>query len=104
MSLINGLDNANINNISKVNANLSPKNTTNVTTNNFSNYLLNALDKVNESEIDSNKMDQLLAVGDVENLHEVMIASQKAEVTLDFAVEVRNKIMDAYKEIMRIQF
>ena len=100
MDAINGLSKLNsiINNTNNVKSN------TKVTGNNFSDFLVDALEKVNEAEIESNKLDELLAVGEVENLHEVMIASQKAEIVLNLAVEVRNKLTDAYKEIMRIQF
>ncbi|MFQ5752664.1 MAG: flagellar hook-basal body complex protein FliE, partial [bacterium] len=39
----------------------------------------------------------------VENVHEVMIAMSKAEVSFKFMMETRNKLIDAYKEIMRMQ-
>lgn len=44
-----------------------------------------------------------LAVGDVDNLHQVMIDAQKAEIALQYTLQVRNKILDAYQEIMRMQ-
>jgi len=69
----------------------------------FKDILLESIDKLNTYENETKKMDQLLAVGEVDNLHEVMITSQKAEIALQFAIEIRNKVMDAYKEIMRMQ-
>ncbi len=48
-------------------------------------------------------MDEALIRGDIDNIHDVMIASQKAELSLSFAIEIRNKLMDAYSEIMRLQ-
>ncbi len=42
-------------------------------------------------------------VGKTDNIHEVMIAAEKANVALQFTVELRNKAIEAYKEIMRLQ-
>lgn len=42
--------------------------------------------------------------GDVDNLHQVMIAQNQAQLSLKLAAEVRNKMVDAYKEVMRTQF
>ncbi len=69
----------------------------------FSNYLKSALDEVNSLQINADNYKKMLATGEVNNLHEVMIASEKADVALQFTLNVRNKIMDAYKEIMRMQ-
>ena len=44
-----------------------------------------------------------LAVGKSENLHEAMIGYEKAETALKLLVQVRNKALDAYHEIMRMQ-
>lgn len=69
----------------------------------FKKLLVDALEKVNQDQLNAEKMDQQFMLGEIDNIHDVMIASQKAEVSLTFAVEVRNKIVEAYKEIMRIQ-
>ena len=42
--------------------------------------------------------------GDVDNLHRVMLAQSQAQLSLKLAVEVRNKLVDAYKDVMRTQF
>jgi flagellar hook-basal body complex protein FliE len=68
----------------------------------FGGYLKDAIGKVNELELQSKRNDEMLAIGEIDNIHEVMIASQKAEVALQFTMEVKNKIMEAYKEIMRL--
>jgi len=70
---------------------------------NFAEMLNSAINKMNDDQINSDKMGELLAVGKVDNIHEVMIASQKAELTLNLAIEIKSKIMEAYKEIMRLQ-
>jgi len=45
----------------------------------------------------------LMAIGEMDNLHQPMIDMQKANLALQFTLQVRNKILDAYQEIMRIQ-
>lgn len=43
------------------------------------------------------------ALGETENTHDLMIALQKASTALQYTVAIRDKLMDAYKEIMQIQ-
>ena len=71
--------------------------------NQFSTYLTNALDRVNERQIVSDQYKKLLVTGDVDNLHDVTIAAEKANVSLQLTLGIRNKVVEAYKEIMRIQ-
>lgn len=68
----------------------------------FKDILADAMDEVNTAQLNSEKMDEMLAIGEVENLHEVTIAAQKAELTLSLAVEVKNRLVEAYQEIMRV--
>lgn len=44
------------------------------------------------------------AMGLSSNLHELQVAQQKANVSLQYTVAVRNSVIDAYKEIMNLQF
>ncbi|RKD34431.1 flagellar hook-basal body complex protein FliE [Thermohalobacter berrensis] len=69
----------------------------------FGTYLENALDNVNRLQIEADSYRKLLATGQVNNIHEAMIATEKANIALQFTISVRNKIMDAYREIMRMQ-
>ncbi len=69
----------------------------------FSSFLSDAIDKVDTAEKVSNTLDDALAMGKLENVHDAMIAAQKAEITLNLALEVRAQVLDAYREIMRIQ-
>ncbi|MBU5437713.1 flagellar hook-basal body complex protein FliE [Tissierella sp. MSJ-40] len=69
----------------------------------FSSFLKNALNQVNEMQIESDEYKKMLAVGDVDNLHDVMIASDKANTAMQVTLSIRNKVVEAYKEIMRIQ-
>ena len=44
------------------------------------------------------------AAGKRHDIHEVMVASEKASISFKLLLQVRNKLMDAYQEIMRMQF
>ncbi len=71
--------------------------------NQFSSFLRDALDKVNEQQIVSDEYKKLLVTGDVDNLHDVTIAAEKANISLQLTLGIRNKIIEAYREIMRMQ-
>ena len=68
----------------------------------FANSLKDAIAKVNDQQIQSDTMTEKLINGGNVDLHEVMIASQKASITLNATMEVRNKVIEAYQEIMRM--
>ncbi|MEG0385763.1 flagellar hook-basal body complex protein FliE [Solibacillus cecembensis] len=68
----------------------------------FANTLKEAISNVNAQQVQSDTMTQKLISGGDVDLHEVMIASQKASVTLSATIEIRNKAVEAYQEIMRM--
>lgn len=79
-------------------------NTSNVKdTNNFSGIFTNALNKVNEMQLESEEYKKLLAIGELDNLHDLTIATEKADTALQVIMSIRSKVVEAYKEIMRIQ-
>ena len=69
----------------------------------FADFLKDAVSEVNDMQISAEKSNNMLASGQVENLHQVMIETEKADIALQYTIQVRNKIMDAYNEIMRMQ-
>ena len=69
----------------------------------FSEFLENAIESVNQLHKNAEDSRQLLAAGKIENLHQVMIDSEKASVAVQYTIQIRNRIMDAYNEIMRMQ-
>lgn len=69
----------------------------------FSDYLKNALDKVNDSQINAENTTMDFITGKSQDIHQVMLASEEAKISLELAVQVRNKLVDAYQEIMRMQ-
>lgn len=70
----------------------------------FSEILKQALNDVNQTQKTADLIAEKFAVGEIENLHEVTIAAEQAKLALDLTVAIRNKVVDAYKEIMRMQF
>lgn len=69
----------------------------------FADYLKNALNQVTDLENQANDITNAFATGQTDNIHDVMIASEKADIALQFTMQIRNKVMDAYSEIMRMQ-
>jgi flagellar hook-basal body complex protein FliE len=70
----------------------------------FAQILQNSIDKVNQTQQGANQMAEKLAAGDTsQNLHEVMIALQTASVSFQEMVQVRNKLVTAYQDVMNIQ-
>ncbi len=69
----------------------------------FGNLLKNTIDQVNEAQIQGEQAIQDLQTGNAENLHEVMIAVEQADISLRMLVQLRNKAQQAYEEIMRLQ-
>ena len=69
----------------------------------FSQYLSEAVNKVNDLQNAADNSAIALATGEIQNLHQVTIDSLKAEIALQFTLQIRNKVIEAYQEIMRMQ-
>jgi len=69
----------------------------------FSNVLGNYLNNVNEKNRAAEKAVETFASGGNIDMHSVMIASEKASLSLQLAAQMKNKILQAYQEISRIQ-
>lgn len=70
---------------------------------NFKDLLMDALNNVNTLEQESAKMTEDFIAGRTDDIHSVLIAGEKASISLQYIMEVRNKVLDAYQEIMRMQ-
>ncbi|KYO64592.1 flagellar hook-basal body complex protein FliE [Thermovenabulum gondwanense] len=69
----------------------------------FVNFLKEALNRVNDLQKDyENKANDFLLGNDV-NVHNLMISAEKAKLSLELTVQIRNKAIEAYQEIMRMQ-
>lgn len=69
----------------------------------FSEMLASSMMDVNSLQKDADKAVQKLASGESKNLHETMLAVEKAEIAFKTMNQVRTKVIDAYKEVMRMQ-
>ncbi len=69
----------------------------------FAATLKEAVNNVNQIHLDADKKAQELATGKTDDIAGVMLASEKADIALRVMVQVRNKIIDAYQEIMKMQ-
>jgi flagellar hook-basal body complex protein FliE len=67
----------------------------------FAETLGNALQKVDNIQMDADAQAEKVALGGG-NLHEMSLALEKADVSMRLAMKVRNKLIDAYQEIMRM--
>ncbi len=61
-----------------------------------------SLKKVNDLQLEKDQMIEEFAVGKNENVHELMIALQKADIAMKLTSAVRNKVMEAYKQLINM--
>ncbi len=69
----------------------------------FSAMLRRSIAEVNQLQVEADKSIGNLMAGRSRNLHETMIALEKANISFRLMMEVRNKIIEAYHEVMRMQ-
>ncbi len=69
----------------------------------FADTLKDVVQDINRQQVESGETSLRFMAGEVEHVHEAMIAMQKAKTSFEFMVEVRNKLLEGYKEIMRMQ-
>ena len=70
---------------------------------NFTDVLNNAVNKVNNVQINANEDIEALIKGDDITMHEVMLSTQEAQISMQLMLEMRNKLYDAYKELSSVQ-
>lgn len=70
---------------------------------NFKDVFRDALNKVNEAENKSNLTTEAFMQGKISDMHQVMLTAQKAKLTVEATVQIQQKVLDAYNDIMRMQ-
>lgn len=70
----------------------------------FADTLKNSLSTVNDLQQEKKAMIASFASGEQQNVHELMISLQKAGLAMNMTTAVRNKALEAYKELARMQF
>lgn len=70
----------------------------------FGQTLTDSIKRVNDMQNNKNDMIESFASGKTENVHELMINLQKASTTMQMTTAVRGKVLEAYRELVKIQF
>lgn len=69
----------------------------------FGEMLTESIGKVNSMQNDANVAMEKIASGESQNLHETLLAVEKADIAFRTLNQVRSKVLDAYREIMKMQ-
>ncbi|MDH5228910.1 MAG: flagellar hook-basal body complex protein FliE [Gammaproteobacteria bacterium] len=70
---------------------------------NFADWMKNTVVQANDKIIQADHNLRALAVGDTDNLHHVMISIEKAKTSFNLVVQIRNKVLEAYNDMMKMQ-
>jgi len=69
----------------------------------FARLLEKAIDQVNDKQLKADQALKDFALGKIENVHDLMLAEVEADTSFRMLAQARNKLVEAYKEIMRMQ-
>lgn len=72
-------------------------------TDSFQKLLSDAVESLNKLQAEADASAARLAAGEPVELHEVLLANERASIAFQLAMQVRNKIVEAYQEVMRMQ-
>ncbi len=70
---------------------------------NFTDILSQAIGNARETEATAQQQNAALLTGESDDLHTPVIEAQRAELALSLAIQIRNKVLEAYNEVMRMQ-
>ena len=87
--------------VPEINSQISSPKSSNIRS--FSERMKEVLGDINDVQLEAGKVAEQFANGEIEDIHDVIIAAEKAGVGLELVLEVRNKLVDAYREISRMQ-
>jgi flagellar hook-basal body complex protein FliE len=69
----------------------------------FSNILSNTIDNLQSVQNQANDTAQKFMTGENDEIHDIALAGQQAELSFELGLQVRNKVVNAYQEIMKMQ-
>ena len=69
----------------------------------FASMLEGMVEQVGTKQAEANALSQRVLMGETDQLHQSVIAMQEASVSFSLMVEVRNKLVESYQELMRLQ-
>ena len=93
----------NIDSIGNVNQQLSPKLPTTHKPGNFASLIQQYVQQANQESKAASEASVNLSLGKTSNVSETLLAVQKADLSFQLMMSVRNKLVDAYREVMRMQ-
>lgn len=70
---------------------------------NFGQILEDKLSAVNDKQVSAQEISKQFVEGDDVDVHQVMLSTEEAKLSLDLAIQVRNKLVDAYQELSKMQ-
>ena len=71
--------------------------------NSFGEVLTKALDDVNRAQLKADDTTKKFLTGEIQDVHQVTIVAEQARIMMQLAVEIRNKAVEAYQELSRMQ-
>ena len=69
----------------------------------FLDTLKEKLSEVNDKQLEAENLTQKFIKGEEEDIHKVMLSTEEAKLSLELAVQIRNKLVEAYQEFNRMQ-
>lgn len=69
----------------------------------FADLMQQTIDQVNQSQQEAEKAARDFAVGEAQSIHDTMLALERADLSLRMLNQVRNKVVEAYQEVSRMQ-
>lgn len=69
----------------------------------FDSFFKESLDKVNDKQVIADELTKGLASGQDVDINDVMLAGEEAKISLQLAVQIRNKVVEAVQELTRMQ-
>ena len=89
--------------ISSLNSTTGSSNSNATTGSSFTDILSDAIGSAQDSESSVQAENTALLTGETDDLHTPIIEAQKAELSLSLAIQIRNKVVDAYNQVMNMQ-
>lgn len=72
-------------------------------TSSFADYLNQAIRETSDLQHEADQAAVKLATGEIQDVHQVMITAEKASLAMQLTIQIRNKVLESYQEIMRMQ-
>ncbi len=69
----------------------------------FIELLEESINRTNQLQLEADQLTEDFALGKIEDIHKVTIATEKAQLALNLTISIQNKVVEAYREIMRMQ-